>query len=59
MKSSGKKETTRNKRGKEEASSSSQTRESPDLKLEELDKTIKSLSHKVGKLEIENKCLSK
>lgn len=58
-KSSGKQETTRNRRGKEEASSSSQTRESLDLKLEELDKLIRSLSHKVGKLKIENKSISK
>lgn len=58
-KSSGKQETTGNRRGKEEASSSGQTRESPDLKLDELDKLISSLSHKVGKLEIENKSPSK
>lgn len=58
-KSSGKQETTGNRRGKEESSSFGQTRESLDLKLEELDKPIRGLSHKVGKLEIENKSLSK
>lgn len=58
-KSSGKQETTGNRRGKEEASSSGQTRESPHLKLEELDQLIRSLSHNVGKLKIQNKSPSK
>jgi len=58
-KSRGRQQPTENKRGKEEASSSSRDRESPDLKWDELDKLIKNLLHKVGKLELENKNISK
>lgn len=58
-KSRGKQEPTENKWGKEEASSSSQDRKSSDPKWDKLYKLIKSLSQKVGKLEIENKSLSK
>lgn len=58
-KSRGKQEPTENKRWKEEASSSGQAKESPDLKWDELDKIIKCLSHKVGKLELENKSVPK
>lgn len=58
-KSRGKQEPAENKRGKEEASSSGRDRESSDLNLDELEKLIVSLSQKVGKLEIENKSLSK
>ena len=58
-KSRGKQEPTKNKSGKEEASSSCQAKESPDLKWDELDKIMKVLSHKVRKLALENKNLSK
>lgn len=58
-KSRGNPEPTKNRRGREDASSSGQAKESLDLKWDELDKLIRSLSHKVGKIEIENKSLSK
>lgn len=58
-KSRAKQEPTENKRGKEKASSSGGDRESPNLKWDELDKLIRSLSHKVGKIELKNKNLFK
>jgi len=49
-KSRGKQEPTKNKRGKEEASSSGRDKESPEPKMDKLEKLISSLSQKVGKL---------
>lgn len=57
--SRGKDEPTEKERGKKETSSSSKAKEYLDLKWEEMDKLIKSLSHKVVKLELENKSLPK
>lgn len=57
--SRAKQEPIESKRGKEEASSSGQDGESSDSKWDDLDKLIKSLSQKVGKLEIGNKNLSR
>lgn len=51
-KSRGKDEPIDKKIGKEETSFSSQAKESPDLKWEEMDKLIKSLLHKVVKLDL-------
>lgn len=58
-KSSVKKEPTEPKIGEEEASSFGRDGESSDPKWDDLDKLIKSLSQKVGKIEIENKNLSR
>ena len=58
-KSRGKNEPHEKKRGKEEAPSSGQGKELPELKWEEMDKLIKSLSHKVVNLELENESLPK
>jgi len=58
-KSRVKQEPTKPKIRKGEASSSGQDRESSDLMWDDLDKLIRSLSQKVGKLKIENKSLSK
>lgn len=58
-KSRSKDEPTKRKGGKEETSFSGQAKESPNLKREEMDKLIWSLSHKVVKLELENKSLPK
>lgn len=58
-KSRGNNEPTMKKKGKEETSSSGQYKELRDLKWEEMDKLIRSLSHKVVKLELENKSLPK
>ena len=58
-KSRVKQEPTKPKRGKEEASSSGRDRESSNPKWDYLARLIKSLSKKVGKLEIENKNLSR
>ena len=59
MKSRGKDKPTEKKRGKEETSFYVQDKESPYLKWVEMDKLIKSLSHNVVKLELENKSLLK
>lgn len=58
-KSRGKDEPTERKRGKEETSSFGQAKESLDPKWEEMDKIMRSLSHKVVKLELENKSVMK
>lgn len=58
-KSRGKHNPHEKKRGKEEASSFGQGKESPDLKWEEMKKLIKSLLHKVVKFELKNKNLPK
>ncbi len=58
-KSRGKNEPSEKKKGKEETSSSSQEKELLDLKWEEMDKVIKILSHKVVKLELDNKSILK
>lgn len=57
-KSKVKKETIEPKRWKEESSSSGQDKQSSKPKWDELEKLVRSLTQKVGKLEIENKNLS-
>lgn len=58
-KSRVKQDPTKPKRGKEEASSSNQDRESSELKWENLDILIRSQLQKFGKLQIDNKKLSR
>lgn len=58
-KSRGKNETNEKKKDKEGTSSFRQAKEIPDPKWEEMGKLIKSLSHKVVNLELENNILPK